>query len=202
MIDLKLGHTELILDVCRSTGVLRNQAAYILATARWETNHTMQPVVEAYWLSETWRANNLRYYPWHGRGFVQLTWQKNYIKAGKELNVDLISNPDKALDPVIAARVLVVGSMQGWFTGKCIPDYITLRKSDFTGARRVINGTDKAAQIAGLAKDYDAVLRVAGYGDTAPPVDYMEDDTPSERKASPWAALVSAIMAFFRKAKP
>ena len=202
MIDLKLGHTGLILDICKSIGVLRNQAAYILATARWETNHTMQPVVEAYWLSEAWRANNLRYYPWHGRGFVQLTWQRNYVKAGQKLNVDLISDPDQALDPKVAARVLVVGSMGGWFTGKSIPDYITLRKSDFIGARRVINGTDKAAQIAALAVEYDTALRAAGYGDTAAPVDYVATDTPTEHKASPWAAFIASIMAFFRKAKP
>src|SRR5438045_92240 len=52
--------------------------AYGLATAWHETAAQMQPVREAYWLSEDWRKANLRYFPWYGRGFVQITWQANY----------------------------------------------------------------------------------------------------------------------------
>jgi hypothetical protein len=167
-IDIHLGDTQMILEVCQERGVLRNQAAYILATARWETNHTMKPVVEAYWLSEEWRKRNLRYYPWHGRGYVQLTWQRNYIKAGKVLGLDLTSDPNVALDPAIASQILVVGCMEGWFTGKRIPDYIDISKSGFEGARRVVNGTDKAREIAAIARQYDAALRVDGYGKIAP----------------------------------
>ena len=40
--------------------------AYIMATVKHETNNTFEPVEEAYWLSESWRKANLRYYPWHG----------------------------------------------------------------------------------------------------------------------------------------
>ena len=67
MIDMDLGDTRLILSACMQQGLLRNQAAYVLATAYWETNRTMKPVEEAYWLSEEWRRKNLRYYPWHGQ---------------------------------------------------------------------------------------------------------------------------------------
>src|SRR4029079_15992876 len=56
--------------------------AYMLATAFQETNQTMQPVREAYWLSEEWRRRNLRYYPFYGWGYVQLTWEANYRRAG------------------------------------------------------------------------------------------------------------------------
>lgn len=42
----------------------------------------------------------------HGRGFVQLTGRLNYTKYGKALGVDLVADPEKANDPVIAARVL------------------------------------------------------------------------------------------------
>ena len=76
--DLTLGHTQAIVDECRRQGLLRNQTAYVLATALWETARTMKPVVEAFWKTDAWRKKNLRYYPWHGRGFVQLTWDKNY----------------------------------------------------------------------------------------------------------------------------
>lgn len=163
-VNLSLGDTQLILAECKKTGLLRNQAAYVLATAFWETARTMRPVVEAFWLSEAWRKANLRYYPWHGRGYVQLTWEHNYKKASDLLGVDLIADPDKALDPDIAAKVLVIGSRDGWFTGRKLSDYITLRKSDFAGARRIINGTDKAGTIAGIAVDYDKALKAIGYG--------------------------------------
>jgi hypothetical protein len=166
--NMNLGFTQLIVEECRKFGCLRNQAAYILATAYWETARTMKPVVEAYWLSEAWRKKNLRYYPYHGRGFVQLTWKANYIKAGKELGIDFVANPDELLDADNSAKILVVGSMEGWFTGKKVPDYVTLKKSDFVGARRVINGTDKKREIAKIAKQYDKALKDAGYGIEGP----------------------------------
>lgn len=166
--DMNLGHTQKIIMRSRTEGLLRNQTAYVLGTGLWETNHTMQPVVEAYWLSESWRKKNLRYYPWHGRGFVQLTWEANYKRASAEVGVDLIANPDLALDAEIAAHILVIGSRDGWFTGKRLDDYITLQKSDFIGARRVINGTDKAAKIADIAEQYDEALKAIGYGEGQP----------------------------------
>jgi hypothetical protein len=66
----------------------------------------MQPVREAFWLTENWRKTNLRYYPWYGRGFVQLTWEANYKRADEALGLNgaLIANPDMALKPDIAAK--------------------------------------------------------------------------------------------------
>jgi hypothetical protein len=167
--NLDLGCTRLIIKACKKYGCLRNQAAYILATAYHETAHTMEPVVEAYWLSESWRQRNLRYYPWHGRGFVQLTWEANYIKAQKELGLPFHDDPNTALEPGPAAAVLVKGAMEGWFTGKKISDFVTLQKSDFRLARKVINGMDKADTIAALAKQYDALLKAEGFGEAPEP---------------------------------
>src|SRR5262245_13473604 len=75
--------------------------AYMLATTTWETNHTMQPVREAYWLSEDWRRANLRYWPYYGRGYVELTWKDNYKREGDRLGLDLVADPDRAMDPKI-----------------------------------------------------------------------------------------------------
>ena len=155
----RIGDTQLIMDECQRNGLLRNQTAYVLATAFWETARTMKPVVEAYWLSDAWRRKNLRYYPWHGRGYVQLTWEANYKRASHEIGVDLTANPDKALDPSNAAKILVTGMIEGWFTGKKLGDYLTISKTDFVGARRIINGPDKAKSIAEIAADYDNELR-------------------------------------------
>lgn len=160
MPDLDLGHTRLIISRAEAAGLLPAQTAYVLATGYWETNRTMQPVEEAYYLGA--RANayrsRLRYYPWHGRGFAQLTWERNYLRAGQQLGIDLISNPDRAMEPDIAADVLVIGSRDGWFTERALRHYITRESVDFRGARRVINGTDAAAQIAEIATDYLAAL--------------------------------------------
>ena len=62
--DLKLRDTQLLIAESKAQSLLRNQLAYLLATAFWETARTMQPVDEAFWLSEAWRKKNLRY----GRG--------------------------------------------------------------------------------------------------------------------------------------
>lgn len=161
--DLKLGFTRLLIDESRRQGLLRNQGAYVLATSFWETAHTMKPVVEAYWLSEQWRKDHLRYYPWYGRGFVQLTWEKNYQLAARLLGVALDKDPGLALDPEIAGKIAVTGMREGWFTGKKLDDFITLNVSDFEGARKIINGVDRKREIAEIARHYDADLKAAGY---------------------------------------
>ena len=150
--DLTLGHTRLLVGECERQGLLRNQCAYVLATAYWETARTMKPVVEAFWKTDAWRRKNLRYYPWHGRGFVQLTWEKNYRRAGRETGAPLDKNPDAALQPDIAAAIIVSGMREGWFTGQKLADHVTLQRSDFDNARRIVNGKDRAGEIAAIAR--------------------------------------------------
>ncbi len=140
--------------------------AYMLATTYHETNKTMQPVREAYWLSENWRKQNLRYYPYYGRGYVQLTWEENYRKMGRLLGVDLLANLDLAMDPRIAAAIMFEGMMKaestfGDFTGKCLEMYFNDVTDDPVGARGIINGTDKADLIAGYHQEFLIDLRNA-----------------------------------------
>jgi hypothetical protein len=162
----KQGTVEAIKWECRAQDIgLDTQAAYVLATTQWETNQTFEPVREAYWLSEEWRKSNLRYYPYYGRGFVQLTWKKNYEKYSKILGVDMVAEPDIAMRPNVALFVLVHGFKTGAFTGRKITDYIDETKTDFVQARRCINGTDKAHEIADIAKTFlanDLTLRLPG----------------------------------------
>lgn len=99
-------HAEL---VRRGIGDRLVQAA-ALGTVSIETARTFEPVREAFWMSEEWRRANLsRYYPFYGRGFIQLTWNGptifNYRNYGRYVGADLEGNPDLALDPDIAARV-------------------------------------------------------------------------------------------------
>ena len=157
----QVDNINLIIEYCNKHSLEYNQAAYILATAWHETNQTMLPVVEAYWLSEDWRKNNLRYYPWYGRGFVQLTWEDNYKLADKKLglNGEMLKNPSLAQVPKYAAEILVLGSKEGWFTKKKLSDYITRTTKDYKNARRIINGIDKAQKIANEAVIFEKALR-------------------------------------------
>jgi hypothetical protein len=167
---------EAILNVAKAAGWPLAFTAYALATAAHETAYTMQPVKEAYWLSENWRRNHLRYYPFYGRGYVQLTWQENYQKADRELGLDgsLNGNLERALEPDIAAKVMVKGMQEGWFAGdrnngprhtlaRHLGDGNTGSEDQFTSARRIINGTDKAEKIAGEALKFQTALQAGGW---------------------------------------
>lgn len=153
-----------LIDAMGAAGWSVAWAAYGFATAAHETNRTMQPVREAYWLSEDWRKEKLRYWPWYGRGYVQLTWERNYRRADDELDLDgtLIANADRALEPKIAAEIMVKGMEEGWFAeGHSLPAHLPVERgtfAQFTDARRIINGTDKAADIAALAMHFQDAL--------------------------------------------
>lgn len=188
-------YKDLIINVCKDNGLLRNEAAYVLATTEWETNRTFEPVKEAYWLSENWRKSNLRYYPWYGRGFVQLTWETNYIKAGQKLGLDLTTNPDRVMDPSVAAQILVRGMKEGWFTGKKLSDYIDLQRSDFYNARRIVNGLDKAKEIEALAKKYNKELLKAGYGVSKPPLNSPQKPVQRGKDKGEGVGIGAAVLA-------
>lgn len=96
-----------------------------------------------------------------GRGLVQLTGRANYAKAGEYLGIDLLGNPDLALDLNHAAAILAWGMETGAFTGKKLADYLG---ADFRNARRIINGMDRADLIAGYAIKFDRAL-IAGKWD-------------------------------------
>lgn len=155
------------------------QAAYVLATAWHETAQRMQPVRET--LAETdaqaiarldkaWRAGKLPqvrapYWrrdadgkTWLGRGFVQLTHKANYLKAEDMTGIPFAQDPELACEPRPAAAVLVLGMETGIFTGRRLSDYLTGR-TDYVGARRIINGADRALHIANHALKFEEALR-------------------------------------------
>jgi hypothetical protein len=74
------------------------------------------------------------------------------------------------MDPDIAAKIMVKGMEEGWFcadrSGKRhtlarhVPkDGTTGSMAEFTKARRIINGTDKAKKIADEAMKFQAALQ-------------------------------------------
>lgn len=127
--------------------------AYTLATAHHETARTFGPI------AEYGKGRGKLYYPYYGRGLVQLTWDYNYKKLGSLLGLDLLHNPDLALNVDVAIPIIFIGMNNGLFTNKSYKDYLTTKKTDYINARRIINGTDKAALIAGYARKFETALR-------------------------------------------
>ncbi|NEO34112.1 MAG: DUF4231 domain-containing protein [Symploca sp. SIO3C6] len=154
----------LILSECNNCGISdRAQIAYILATAEHES-HLGQWMTEfasgsAYEgrrdLGNTQPGDGKRY---KGRGYTQLTGRKNYQRWSDKISIDLVSNPEQAGQPQIAARIMVQAMKEGSFTGVGLDKYVNDSKHDFRNARRIINGLDRADQIANIAQRYYSAI--------------------------------------------
>lgn len=130
--------------------------AYILGTACHETDRTFQPIEEyekggSRWYAQPDPENGLRYY---GRGYVQITHRDNYKRIGQRVGQDLENHPELALDPVVATEIIVVGMVDGLFTGAKLSWYFRDDKEDWINARRIVNGLDRAELIAGYGKTF------------------------------------------------
>lgn len=184
--------------------------AYLLATSKHETANTMQPIHErgmvAYFdkyepgtkigknLGNTLKGDGYKY---RGRGYVQLTGRANYVKAGKKLGRDLAVNPDAALEPKVAAFILIRGCIEGWFTGKKLDDYVS-----FLEMRRVINGLDKAELIAGYAKTFMRALNAAPRHIPAEPFREPEPEdaiAPPPERSNWLMALIQFVLGLFKR---
>lgn len=193
------------------------QQAYLLATAWHETGATMQPVREAHGatdaqtiarLEKAWAAGKLKWVKkpywrkdadgksWFGRGYVQLTHKENYQKASDRMGIDLVSDPSAALSPMIAARVLVQGCTEGWFTGAKLSDFLP---GNYVGARKVVNGTDRAQDIAHYAVSFEAALKAAEEAAPSPDVELPAAIPTQPAAAWWWNALWKIFEQFTRK---
>lgn len=179
--DAEVQGCNVILDACESRFPL-SWTAYTLATAYHETAATMQPIKErgevAYFhrmydiegarphkareLGNLTPGDGVRY---AGRGFVQITGRANYERAGRELGQPLVADPDLAMRPDIAAAIMVRGLSEGWFTGKSLRDYIpaAAERRHYVNARRTVNGTDRADDIADYALVFERALKAGGW---------------------------------------
>ena len=70
---------------------------------------------------------------YRGRGLKQLTGKDNYTRCGAGIGVDLVSDPDKLLEPTYAA----LSASWFWESNHC-GDFID--KDDFVGLTKKING--------------------------------------------------------------
>lgn len=156
-----------------ATDTDRRMLAYCLATFKWETAHTFEPIDErgtdAYFnkrygpktkvgkmLGNTHEGDGAKF---HGRGYVQLTGRANYARAKKLTGVDLITGPDRAKERDLAYQIAIQGMLDGWFTGRKLGQYFKADgTADYEGARAIINGTDQYIRIADLGRRFAEIL--------------------------------------------
>ncbi len=197
----KLGQSQVegmegILDAFMTHGDGRDKTlAYALATAYHETGSKMIPVREGFASTDASARKIVakraygkpagKYgHVYYGRGHVQLTWIDNYKESSNDAMYDLVAYPDKMLDPVISARVLIKGLLDGRWNAqrKGIAVYLpTDGQDDLKNARRTVNITDKWELIGGYYKAFLSAIKEAG----GVPVKVVEVQTPPPEPVPP-----------------
>lgn len=176
-----------ILDAFAAVGDGRPQTlAYALATVYGEVGRAMAPVREGFASHDAEARRRVaalarkrgpasapaRYgkpvppygHVYYGRGYVQLTWADNYKRSSADAGLDLLADPDRALDPVIAARLLILGLIDGRWNGRAkgIAHYLSDRSEDLEGARRTVNITDRWQDFAGFYRAFLPAVEALG----------------------------------------
>lgn len=132
---------------------------YILATALHESDFVhlkekRHSPDSPYYATQTeyWNTGYM------GRGFVHITWKKNYEKFGRILGIDLVNKPDLAEIPSVAAKIIVFGMYNGTFTSKALGHYINNMQKDYYNARKIILGLNNATNISKHATNIESKL--------------------------------------------
>jgi hypothetical protein len=123
----------------------------MIGTIAIESASSFRPVREAFYLGEPEPAEShrrtLRYYPYYGRGFIQLTWRENYAAYSQKVNdlwgaggaIDLVARPDDALDPDVSAADSALYFRDHGGDGLCLIPKAAAR-SDWLEVRRLVYG--------------------------------------------------------------
>jgi hypothetical protein len=135
-----------------------DEFAYLLATVAHETAYKMQPVKEA---GGERYLRSKKYYPYYGVGLIQATWKRNWDRLG-------IKSAEEGLQWPSALHAAFYGMAAGIYTGKKLADYIGHGRRDYVNARRIINGTDRAQDIADKAMAFRSALLKAQEAIPAP----------------------------------
>lgn len=159
--------------------------AYLLATAKAESDYSLQrwesdyackstgipyidkPCQSALNYYRSTQGGKKNYYnlgvdskglPYFGKGLIQLTGKANYKKYGDLINVDLVSNSDKALEPKNSyniASIFLSNKRGGIYkkNGQNQNTFDLVRLGDLTLARKSVNGGSKG--LSEVNKSYD-----------------------------------------------
>ena len=150
--------------------------AYMLATVKLECANTFQPITEfgapSYFnkyepdtakgleLGNTQSGDGVRF---KGRGYVQITGRVNYARLSTALGLgrSFIDDPVRVLAPINAYRIMSLGMRDGLFTRRKLEGCINNNSCDYVAARKIINGQNKADEIASYARQFEAALAAA-----------------------------------------
>ncbi len=159
----------LLVATARSGGITHpRRIAYLLATAEQGSGFGARMVQTS--AVDAQLAEDQRFC---GRGFVYVSGRAQYAAWSQRLGLpdcivddtrlpNLVADPDAMARPSIAARTLVRGMRDGLFTGAALGYYVNAKKTDYYNARRVIDGTSHAREVAASAVLYQtAIERIA-----------------------------------------
>lgn len=159
--------------------------AYLLATAEVESNYSLQrweadylcgeqgyayqdkPCQKALDYYKSTQGNKQNYYnlgtdkrglPYFGRGLIQLTGKSNYDTYGKKVVVDLLNNPDKALQKDISYDIAVayMTTKRSGYGNKSTFDLA--KEGNFSSARKSVKGSSSGYN--SVKADYDKWMSV------------------------------------------
>ncbi|MGV4504112.1 hypothetical protein, partial [Ornithobacterium rhinotracheale] len=110
-------------------------------------------------LSNKYKGDGARFF---GRGYCQWTGRHLYTKFKEFSGVDVLSNPDlivndKRLNALMTIKMMMADKPNN-LTGVSLKLYCNENKTDYYNARRVVNSTDRAKDIASYAQKFENVF--------------------------------------------
>jgi len=148
-----------VCPTCNQTvsGVNPLVMAGAMATIRVEVGKNFKPIMEyasgqAYEgrrdLGNVNPGDGVRY---KGRGYIQLTGRSNYEIFGQKLGLDLINNPDLALDIDIGAKILAQYFKDRGVVEACLA-------KDWLKVRKLINGVNRSTGFPNGWSEFQTVI--------------------------------------------
>lgn len=146
-------------NTCGSTPSTVNPLimAGAMATVRVEVGKNFKPIMEyasgqAYEgradLGNTTPGDGVRY---KGRGYIQLTGKANYALYGQKLGLDLVNNPDLALDVNVGAKILALYFKDRGVIDACV-------NKDWLRVRKLVNGVNRATGLPNGWSEFQNVI--------------------------------------------
>lgn len=133
----------------------------------------------------------------YGRGPIQVTLDDNYAYVAAKISEAVEDVPALLLSKDRGHEIAMYGTYAGWWTrGKHRPSrYFNMTTEDPEGARRIVNGKDKAKLIAGYYYNFKGALDAAL--EEKAPADVKESDAePDDKKATESNPVIAAFATF------
>ena len=91
---------------------------------------------------------------------MQLTHRWNYEVMSRVTGIELVADPGRTMemDVAVTITILIEGMCHGSFTGRRLDDYFESESEDWGGARKIINGVDRAELVAGYGRAFRLAL--------------------------------------------